>query len=97
MSGLRARHYIEKSKIVKYLEELKNRETEEDFGYPGAHKDRLRVKLQAMFSKQTAGPTSNEPIRDTPGIHYGTIASGDTLLKDGSKRDKILAWLKKPI
>lgn len=34
-----------------------------------------------------------ETIRHAPKIHYGTIASGNGLIKDGQGRDAILEWL----
>lgn len=35
------------------------------------------------------------PLRVTPEIHYGTIVSGNTLVKNARYRDEIVSWLMK--
>lgn len=48
------------------------------YGYQGSDKDHLRSR----------------DSRQEPVIHYGTIASGNTLVKNTGERDGIVSWLK---
>ncbi|KAF2167692.1 hypothetical protein M409DRAFT_65821 [Zasmidium cellare ATCC 36951] len=78
LGALRAEHEMEDSQIPEFLQAFEqNAKMKVPYGYPGSDKDPLRQ------------PES----RDTPEIHYGTIASGNVLIKDAEQRDSIIEWL----
>ncbi|KAF1820840.1 WD40 repeat-like protein [Dissoconium aciculare CBS 342.82] len=80
LNALQAEHEISSSGLEDYLVAFStNEKTRERFGYPGSEKDRLRRE-----HKQT---------RSLPSIHYGTIVSGNVLIKSTLERDAIVSWL----
>ncbi|KAJ5660357.1 Pfs NACHT and Ankyrin domain protein [Penicillium longicatenatum] len=106
LSSIQAEHERKDSKIPCFLQEMleKNpkmgKRTNQNPGYfhQGFDKDRLfksscdHVPGSDCQGCDTTGEVQREP-RDTtePDIHYGTIASGDTLIKDAAVRDQIVA------
>lgn len=79
LGALRAEHEMEYSRIPEFLEAFEqNSKMKVPYGFPGSRKDHLRI------------PES----RETPEIHYGTIASGNVLIKNTQERDAIIEWLR---
>ncbi|KAK4503280.1 hypothetical protein PRZ48_006708 [Zasmidium cellare] len=86
LGALRAEHLCEPSRMPELLAVFAAKETMKDtFVYPGKEHDPLRAALQNSVQNIT---------RDSPKIHYGTIASGNKLIKDGQERDDIVKWLR---
>jgi nucleoside phosphorylase len=97
-AGLEAEHMVEESKIPQFLSEMlvKHPKMQADFSYQGAPNDRL---YQAEYNHVGDGHTCescdiskviDREDRDTnaPFIHYGVIASGNQVIKDGITRDR---------
>ena len=66
------------------------------FSYPGRQEDRLFAAEYAHVSGVTCDDCDpakavSRPERDddAPQVHYGNIASGDEVMKDGPSRDRI--------
>lgn len=92
VAKLKAKHAYKPSKIVQFLQIFKENDlTREAFTYPETGKDWLREALQRKASNDITGPG----LRKLPKIHYGTIASGNTVVKDAKVRDEILRTLEK--
>ncbi|KAH6693976.1 ankyrin repeat-containing domain protein [Plectosphaerella plurivora] len=105
LSCIQARHLLEDSKIPDFVQEMpkkypkmgrKSRKSP-GFAYQGTENDRL---FQASYD-HVPGPgcqncvAAGEVQRDArdstdPEIHYGIIASGNTLVKDAATRDQII-------
>lgn len=87
LSAIQAKHEIEDSKIEEFLNIYQgNKKLKIRYAYPGSEKDILREH----------DPSDNrEKPRTSPEIHYGTIASGNVLIKNAQERDSIVAWLEK--
>ena len=80
LGALQAEHEISGSAVPELLEVFQgNKLMQVPYGYPGAEKDRLRLE--------------NTNFRDSLAIHYGAIASGNTLIKDCTERDALIKWL----
>ncbi|KAG8625221.1 hypothetical protein KVT40_006972 [Elsinoe batatas] len=80
LSALQAEHETSASEIARFLEVVENNDMMRlPYGFPGSEKDPLRTKPDA---------------RSTPAIHYGTIASGNVLIKSSSDRDGLVEWLR---
>lgn len=78
IAALQAEHEVSGSEMVQYLEVVKtNSVMRVPFGYPGSEQDPLR----------------STDARDTPVVHYGTIASGNVLIRDSAERDDLIEWL----
>ncbi|KAK1993773.1 pfs domain-containing protein [Colletotrichum falcatum] len=106
LASIQADHEIEDSKIPEFLQAmLQNnpkvgKKSKQNPGYlhQGFENDRLfeasyeHVSGQDCHSCEAANEVGREP-RDTtdPEIHYGIIASGNTLVKDATAREKIVA------
>lgn len=59
------------------------------------NEDPLRVQINDKSAALRVGSKHKKlKSRTQPDIHYGTIASGNTLLKDTTVRDGLLTWLK---
>lgn len=59
------------------------------------NEDPLRVQINDKNATLRVGSRLKKlKSRTRPVIHYGTIASGNTLLKDRVERDGLLTWLK---
>jgi nucleoside phosphorylase len=88
LGSLRAQHELEPPKMLEYLEEAIARYprlAKQGYVHQGFENDRL---FKTSNSKEEI---QREP-RDSmdPEIHYGIIASGNTLFKDADYRDKVL-------
>ncbi|KAK4220461.1 hypothetical protein QBC38DRAFT_207355, partial [Podospora fimiseda] len=106
LSSIQADHELKDPKIPCFLEEMlkKNpkmgKRSKQNPGY--AHQGLDNDRLFKASCDHVAGPdcrgcnTADEVQRDPrdtsdPEIHYGTIASGNTLIKDAATRDRIAA------
>jgi len=99
VQALKARHRRKGSELPKHLEEMlaNNLMMAEEYGHPGQEHDEL---FEASYG-HAMGDTCEECDRsrlvrrgtkrkdDRPRIHYGNIASGDEVVKDGPTRDRI--------
>ncbi|KAG9556530.1 Pfs, NACHT and ankyrin domain protein, partial [Aureobasidium melanogenum] len=104
LSSLQARHIKSASKISSYVNEMleqyprmkKSRPKMPGYTYQGVENDKL---FEPMYL-HLGGPkcTTCEPAREIPRdardstdpeIHYGIIASGNTLVKDAVQRDEL--------
>jgi nucleoside phosphorylase len=99
VQSLKSRHMLKDSKVNEHLATIfvKYPRLVDRFGYQGQKHGEL---FEADY-KHTGGETcvscdrsrlvSNRPYRtdDRPQIHYGNIASGDKVIKDGPTRDRI--------
>ncbi|KAJ5621451.1 nucleoside phosphorylase domain-containing protein [Penicillium herquei] len=100
---LEANHSIGFSEIPSYLSEmLKRHPAMRKFMYPGSQSDRL-YEAEYYHIDSPDGTCSRcskrhsvyRPARssDEPAIHYGLIASGNKVMRDGVTRDQIAAEL----
>lgn len=68
------------------------------YAYQGPEKDRLFQTTSAwtVFPWQSARPAERRkrPRPEAPTIHYGLVASGNRVMKNGRERDRIVAILK---
>jgi len=100
---LAANHRMEGSKVPQYLSQMLHDYPlmEEEYSYPGAPQDRL---FQADFS-HSSGPNChrcdehrivkrNSRPNSNPKIHYGTIGSSNTVVKDARLREELRQALK---
>ena len=106
VAALQAEHQMEVSKISFHAAELLKKHPKmcADYIRPPKDADRLFTAMYAHENGDGDGGSCQncskeweiERIpRDTPEVHYGTIASGNTVVKDAVYRDKVLSWLKK--
>lgn len=80
LNALRAGHEEEEPEMEQILELFaRNERMRVPYGFPGADKDRMRDGVAQ--------------VRESPIIHYGTIASGNTLIKDATQRNELVNWL----
>jgi nucleoside phosphorylase len=99
IASLRAEHEVEDSKIPQFLSDMlvKHKKMQADYSYQGASNDNL---YEANYEHEGDGGTCEScdinkvicrPDRDTndPFIHYGVIASGNRVIKDGVTRDQL--------
>ena len=110
LASIQADHEIEDSKVPCFLQQMLERNPKmgkrskktPSYAHQGLDNDRL---FKASYDNiagpdcqgcDAAGEAQRDP-RDTtdPDIHYGTIASGNTLVKDAAVRDRIIANLGK--
>jgi nucleoside phosphorylase len=99
VAGLEAEHMIEESKIPQFLSDMLDKypKMQADFSYQGASNDQLyQVDYDHAGNGNTcescdASKVIDRPHRDTnaPLIHYGVIASGNQVIKDGVTRDQL--------
>ncbi|KAL6699543.1 ankyrin repeat-containing domain protein [Trichoderma pleuroticola] len=96
LSKLKSTHELEDSKVATYLARMVSK-------YPKLSSYMLQPRMTDVFfdaeydhvgDNETCDgcdPTKGQrrSPRDVPGVHYGTIASGNEVIKDGAKRDKI--------
>jgi len=98
VQSLKARHILRDSEVNEHLAAMfgKYPRLADTFGHQGQEYDEL---FEASYG-HAAGSTCaecdrsrlcNRPLRpdDHPQIHYGNIASGDQVVKDGQTRDRI--------
>ncbi|CAI7668312.1 unnamed protein product [Penicillium bialowiezense] len=100
IASIKAEHELQESKMMSYLEEMLvkfPRLRKRGYCYPGKEHDRL-FPPSYMCSKEANScsecDASQEVYRlerldDEPVIHYGTIASGNSVVKDASTRLEI--------
>lgn len=109
LSSLRVKHLLEPSSIPDFLEEMSKKNPymvergnrTSSFVHPGVHKDRLFV---STYTHNSAGDgcslceSASEIVRHNrastdPEIHYGIIASGNSLIRDAITRDRLGAQI----
>ncbi|KAF2194389.1 purine and uridine phosphorylase [Zopfia rhizophila CBS 207.26] len=105
LSNLQSEHRVAGSKLPGLLEEMwkahqqmtKSTESVPGFVHQGFENDRLfKASCDHIGGRDCRGCDLNEEVhRDTrdstdPEIHYGIIASGNTLVKDAATRDEIM-------
>ncbi len=102
IKSLIAKHESEENRITTYIEDMlekhfKNIRTGSEYRCPGRDNDRL---FEANYICETAGPTCagcdkkwlitrQDRLEYKPVIHYGTIASGSSVVRDALKRDQL--------
>ncbi|KAK4888997.1 hypothetical protein LTR27_012173 [Elasticomyces elasticus] len=99
VQSLKARHLRYESEVEALLMEIwrKYPRMAKKFQYPGAEHDSL---FEAAYAHPRGDTCDNcdrsrvvqhrlERADNTPQIHYGNIASGDEVMKDGPTRDRI--------
>jgi nucleoside phosphorylase len=92
LAKIQANHERERPKMVEYLEEAVTRNprlARRGYVHQGFESDRLFETSGLMTEIQRVPRDSTDPE-----IHYGTIASGNTLFKDAVSRDKTLEDIK---
>ncbi|KAK0909685.1 hypothetical protein LTR91_008880 [Friedmanniomyces endolithicus] len=101
LAALQAEHELKDSKIAEFVaESLKmHPKAATPYSRPAADSDRLFKSTYSHTGGDTCQSYSQaeqvgRPSREAPEIHYGTIASGNTLVKDAQYRDEIVSWLK---
>ncbi|KAL6818968.1 ankyrin repeat-containing domain protein [Trichoderma camerunense] len=96
LSKLKSTHDLEDSKVATYLASMVAK-------YPKLSSYTLQPRMtDVLFDAEYDHVNDNETCdgcdptkgqrrspRDVPAVHYGTIASGNKVIKDGVKRDKI--------
>jgi nucleoside phosphorylase len=98
VQSLKARHMLRDSEVSANLAAMltKYPKLADKFGHQGQEHDEL---FEASYGHAAGGTCAecdrsrlcNRPVRidDHPQIHYGNIASGDQVVKDGPTRDRI--------
>jgi nucleoside phosphorylase len=95
VAALRGRHESKPSKIPSILDQFKQNTLMSEYTYPGSQEDFL---FESTYYHDNNIPTCNHCDRSRlvaraarpsqhPQIHYGIIASGNQVMKDGEKRD----------
>ncbi|KAF3203387.1 hypothetical protein TWF679_010256 [Orbilia oligospora] len=97
-SKLQARQLVEGNSILDFLSDAIERypQIQKTFTYPGQHQDLL---FEAEYDHERGGTCHScsrewlvkREVRPTndPAIHYGLIASGNQVMKDGRTRDRL--------
>lgn len=95
---IKAEHLLGKYGLSRYLAAfLSAVPNSEEWGYQGRERDKL---FEADYDHQENEPECNrcdprllvsrpDRVNDNPAIHYGLIASGNTVMKDGLTREKL--------
>lgn len=89
LENLQAEHRLDQPRLVEYLEQMITRYpklAKQGYVHQGFENDKLFETTDPTKQIQREHRDSTEPA-----IHYGIIASGNTLFKDGVRRDRILA------
>lgn len=97
LNTLQAEHNLYGHKLAGYLEAINTPRLRTKFGYLGSDNDQL---FQAEYEHVAGSETCEQcdvskcilrPPREDPGpvIHYGTIASGNQVMRNGTTRDRI--------
>ncbi|KAL3439836.1 Pfs, NACHT and ankyrin domain protein [Aspergillus insuetus] len=90
LGNLQAQHELEPPKMLEYLEEIIARYprlAKQGYVYQGFENDRLFTTSEIHGEEEV----QRTPRDSTdPEIHYGVIASGNTLFKDATYRDRVL-------
>ncbi|KAK0932696.1 hypothetical protein LTR29_015734 [Friedmanniomyces endolithicus] len=101
LAVLQAEHELEDSKIAEFVAESlrKHPKAATPYSRPAADSDRLFKSTYSHPRGDTCQSCSQaeqvgRPSREASEIHYGSIASGNTLVKDAQYRDEIVSRLK---
>jgi nucleoside phosphorylase len=97
VNTLQAEHALYGSRLADYLKVMDNPRLRSKFGYQGAEYDQL---FGAEYEHVGGGTTCEQcdvsqqivrPARDDldPVVHYGTIASGNQVMRHGGTRDRL--------
>ena len=98
VASLQADHELEESKIPRYLQEtfVKYTKLQADYSYQGASNDRLFDAVYEHIQGDTCDSCDAARVvrrsdrnPNTPFIHYGVIASGNSVIKDAVTRDRV--------
>jgi nucleoside phosphorylase len=99
VQDIKTRHMTEGDKLAEHLSTMATNKPlmAETFGYQGAEHDQLYQPTYDHQSGETCDECDNSqvierlPVRtgSAPKIHYGNIASGNEVMKDGATRDRI--------
>jgi nucleoside phosphorylase len=98
LQSMKTRHYRRGAKLDESLSKLLSISPymAETFGYPGADQDQLFQTAYGHESGETCDQCDVQKVvprpprtDSAPRIHYGNIASGNEVMKDGVTRDKI--------
>ncbi|KAK6850918.1 Pfs- NACHT and ankyrin domain protein [Apiospora arundinis] len=89
--SLQANHETQKPEVPDIVRDvLKNNPyMASKYSHPGVEKDRLFVPSAIQVETEEEVHRAERPSTD-PEIHYGIIASGNSVIKDGVERDKIV-------
>ena len=104
IGNLQSDHMMEDAKLVEHLSEMgaKHPRLQKNVKYPGATQDQLfkaeypHPDDNATCANCGSNGLINRLPRDTntPMVHYGLIASGNQVMKDGATREKLRKELK---
>lgn len=97
LNALQAEHTLNGNSLANNLKAINNPRLQSKFSYPGAELDQL---FEAEYDHVGSGTTCEQcdarklvvrPPRDSPDpvIHYGTIASGNQVMRHGATRDRL--------
>lgn len=99
LAGLQARHEIEDSKAESYLANMlaKHPKMRKSYGYQGwdndwlfrADYDHVDGEVCEACDREKMVPRQARDEESAVEIHYGNIASGDEVMRDGKTRDEI--------
>jgi nucleoside phosphorylase len=99
VQDIKTRHMTEGDKLAEHLSTMAmaNPSMAETFGYQGAEHDQLYRPTYNHQSGETCDECDNSQVIErlpartssAPKIHYGNIASGNEVMKDGATRDQI--------
>lgn len=99
LGKLQTEHLMQETRIAYYIEQMLERfpfMRSKGFSHPGHAADRLfqpsylHATGKSCAACDPSAEISREPrLDDSPVIHYGTIASGNTVIKDAFTRDLI--------
>jgi nucleoside phosphorylase len=99
VQDIKTRHMTEGDKLAEHLSTMATNKPfmAETFGYQGAEHDQLYRPTYDHQSGETCDECDNSQVIErlpartssAPKIHYGNIASGNEVMKDGATRDRI--------
>lgn len=95
LGKLQAKHERKGSKIANLLADAfkRNPTMSQTYSHPW-HAKEGSGKQKDFYVSQSGQQIERDP-RETPKIHYGIIASGNTLEKSAKHREQVLSWLEK--
>ena len=94
LSNLKSNPYLSENPLKEYINEI--RACRKEYQYPGSHRDRLFSSQYLHNSRHVTCDRCSDahvivrPIRSNPypRIHYGLVASRNSVIKDAILRDK---------
>jgi nucleoside phosphorylase len=96
LSALQAQHAWQGNRLAEYLRPMNNPRLRPQFGYPGVEHDQLYEAEYdhlggAACEQCDSSRLVIRPPRETSDavIHYGTIASGNQVMRHGATRDRV--------